>query len=376
VKRLFITCGQGLEPLLCNELLELGFEQTHSGYRGVYVDISSFEDIYKINYCSRIGGRVLLPLLNFRCHDSRSLYKKALDIDWSLYIPPGKSFAIDPNVNHPQLRNSLFAAQVLKDAICDQLKEKRGYRPDVNPKNPDIQLNLFINPDQAIICFDTSGTPLHKRGYRQESVEAPLQESLAAALLRLAEYTGQEILFDPCCGSGTFLIEAALMTTRTPPGFLRTRWGFMHLNEFNPDKWLKAKIEVDQHRIPLPHGLLSGMDINKDAVRICRTNLRAAGFHQAVEVIQGDFRDYEPSKPPNFIITNPPHGKRLNEVDQLRTLYRALGDFFKRKTSKPSRAFVFTGNLELAKEVGLAPRQRHVIHNSGIESRFLAFDLY
>lgn len=373
---LFVTCGQGLEPLLCDELTELGFSNLNSQFRGVAVRNIPFDAIYRINYCSRIASRVLLPLKRFRCYNRQSLYRDAFEIDWLKYIPNNATFAIDANVQHRELRNSLYAAQVVKDAICDQFRERTGNRPSIDTKDPDIQLNLFIHDERAILSFDTSGTPLHKRGYRQSSLEAPLRESIAAALLRLAEYRGDEIMCDPCCGSGTLLIEAALIATRTPPGFLRKRWGFQTLPEYSSQEWLRVKNEADQQRIPLIKGHIFGSDINKNAVHLSKVNLRAAGFHQSVEVAQHDFRDYTPEPPPTFLITNPPHGNRLGEVESLRPLYRSLGDFMKQKMSKPSRGYIFTGSLELSKEIGLAAQRRHVVDNAGIDSRLLAFDIF
>ncbi len=373
---LFITCAEGIEPLLKDELTQLGYANLREGFRGVYVGEVDFKAIYHTNYCSRLAMRVLLPLAKFRCLDQRSLYKGASVVNWLELIPKGKTFAIDANVTHRNLRNSLFAAQIVKDAICDQFREQKGTRPNVSPKNPDIQLNLFIREDNATLSFDTSGTPLHKRGYRQESGEAPMQETLAAAILKIAKYSGNDVLCDPCCGSGTILIEAALMASNTAPGYLRQHWGFMYLPDFSSLDWLKVKNETDEKRHPLPKGLLFGCDISKDVVRICRTNLRAAGFNFQVDVQPIDFRDYSPPKLPNLIITNPPHGGRLESPPLLKALYRALGEFLKNKSAKPARGFIFTGNLELAKEVGLKPSQRHILPQSGIDSRLLEFDLY
>lgn len=373
---LFVTCSQGIEPLLIQELAELGFTDVRESYRGVYVYDKSFNAIFRINYGSRLGGRVLLPIEAFRCFDQKALYKGGRAVDWSLYLPPGKTFAIDANVKHRQLRNSLYAAQVLKDAICDQLKELRGGRPSVNVKNPDVQINLFIHDDQAFISIDTSGVPLHKRGYRQDAGEAPLQESLAAALLKIARYEAQDILFDPCCGSGTLLIEAALIASRTAPGYLRQKWGFMLLPGFSFDEWLKVKTEVDSLRQPIPKNHLFGIDINKNVVRICQGNLRAAGVLKDVLVKQADFREFKPEILPTLIVTNPPHGKRLDSIDALIPLYRSLGDFMKHNVEKPARGFVFTANTPLVKEIGLSAQRRHVLSNSGVDSRYLEFDLY
>lgn len=373
---LFVSCSSGVEPLLVQELAELGFNNSTVGFRGVYVAWSSFEDIYRINYCSRLAGRVLMPLARFRCRDRHALCRGVDAINWIDYIPKGKTFAIDANVSHREFNNSHYAGLLVKDVICDQFREKTGSRPNVDVKTPDVQINLFMHNDLAIISYDTSRTPLYKRGYRQESVEAPIQESLAAALLRLAAYQGNEIVYDPCCGSGTLLIEAALMATHTPPGFLRTDWGFMLHPQFSNIEWLKVKNKADAQRTPLPKGLLFGTDVNKNAVHVSKVNIRAAGFHPSIEVVQADFRDYTPPTPPNMIITNPPHGRRLDDEEFLRPLYRSLGDFMKQKAAKPARGFIFTGSLELSKEIGLAAKRRHVLDNAGIESRLMEFDLY
>ena len=214
MKNLFVTCSGGLEELLEQELQELGYT-TQPGFRGVYVFNVSMREIYHINYCSRIAVRVLLPLRKFKCYDKKSLYFEVSKVDWTEYIPKDKTFAIDANVKHRNIKNSLFAAQVVKDVICDQFRDKFGYRPSVDLKFPDVQLNLFINQDNAVLSFDTSGEPLYKRGYRQQKSEAPLQETLAAAMLYSIGYSGKEALCDPCCGSGTLLIEAAMVATNT-----------------------------------------------------------------------------------------------------------------------------------------------------------------
>ncbi|MDP1880623.1 MAG: THUMP domain-containing protein [Parachlamydiaceae bacterium] len=372
--QLFITCAPTLEPLLCEELKAMGIPDTHVGFRGVYVEKWNWNTIYQINYASRLATRVLLPLSRFRCFDQKSLYRHTSELDWSPIFKEGLTFAIDANVHHRELRNSLFAAQVMKDAICDQLRNKTGRRPSVQTQNPDIQLNLFIQQQTAVISFDTSGEALHKRGYRQESVEAPIKETLAAALLHLAKYQADDVLFDPCCGSGTILIEAALMATKTPPGFLRRQWGFMHHPRFNTIEWLQVKNAIDADRIPLQKNRISGIDISRNSVRATKINLKAAGFHHLIPIEISDFREYRCLPTPNLIVTNPPHGGRLDDEEQLRPLYRALGQFMKESCSKPGRGYIFTGNLELAKEVGLAANRRYELSNGGIDSRLLEYN--
>jgi putative N6-adenine-specific DNA methylase len=373
---LFISCASELEPLLIEELKELGTEAVRAGFRGVYVDQWDWPLLYRINYGSRLATRVLLPLAHFRCFDRTSLYRHACEINWAALIKPGKTFAIDANVHHRELRNSLYAAQVVKDAICDTMRKRLGVRPSVRVDNPDVQINLFIDHQNAVISLDTSGVPLHKRGYRQESVEAPIHETLAAAMLRLANYKAEDVFLDPCCGSGTFLIEAALIASCTPPGYLRKYWGFMQHPSFDSATWLRVRNQLDSKRVELQPNHLYGLDISKNAVRATKINLRAAGFHQQVQVLQDDFREFVPAVLPNLILTNPPHGRRLEEEDTLVPLYRSLGDFMKRSSAKPARGYVYTSSLDLAKEIGLAAAKRHVLNSGGVEGRLLEFELY
>lgn len=373
---LFVSCAPAIEPLVIEELKDLGLSALHIGYRGVLVNDWDWKTIYRINYASRLASRVLLPISRFRCFDRRSLYRHAMEIDWTQYLRENWTFAIDANVHHRELRNSLYAAQVVKDAICDQMRQRTGRRPSVQVQNPDVQINLFIQQQNAVISFDTSGEPLHKRGYRQESVEAPIQETLAAAILRLAHYTKERIFLDPCCGSGTFLIEAALMASQTPPGYLRTKWGFMRHFQYDAAEWLKVRNQLDEKRTVLAPQRIFGLDRSQTAVRASKINLKAAGFSQQIDVEQGDFREYQPAISPDFILTNPPFGRRLEEEDQLRPLYRALGVFIKKQCTKPGKGFVFTSSLELSKEVGLSANKRYVLSHGGLDSRLLEYDVF
>lgn len=372
---LFVTCGPHLEPLLQAELAELGYE-SRAAFRGAYVNCHDLSAVYKINYCSRIASRVLLPLKKFRVGHAEELYKSVKEINWEPFFKVAKTMAVDANVEHPRLRNSLFAAQVVKDAVCDQLVERRGTRPSVDTYQPDVQLNLFIRGDTGVLSFDTSGSPLHKRGYRVEGGIAPMHETLAAALLRIADYKPEDILIDTCAGSGTILIEAMMIASKTAPGAYRTKYGFMLLPEYSESDWLNFKASVDAERIPLMPGHFVGIELNKNSYRICLTHLKALGFHREAEIHQGDFKDFAPAVAPTLLVTNPPWGKRIEEIHTLVPLYRSLGEFMKREMAKPARGFVFTGSLELAKEVGLASKKRTVLDNGGIEARLLEFEIY
>lgn len=369
---LVVTCSPGIESLLAEEMESFGFLDVVKGYCGVYVPYESFEDIYLINYCSRLASRVLLPIERFRCKGRHDLYRIANKIDWSQYMTPSTTFAIDANVTHSELRNSLYAAQVVKDGICDYFRAKTDMRPSVDVKNPQVQLNLFIREGNGILSYDTSGTPLHKRGYRQETVEAPLQETLAAACLTLSSYRNSDVLYDPCCGSGTFLIEAALMASQTAPGYLRTQWGFLRHPQFSQEEWLRTKARIDKERIALSKDHFFGSDIAQGAIRATKINTRAAGFLKEIQTSQNDFKDYSLPVKPSLVICNPPHGNRLKLENNLIEFYRALGTYL--RNLSPHKAAIFISDPNLGEEMGIKPSSTFSLSSGGTPCYLLLFE--
>lgn len=333
--RLFVSCAGSLEPILAQELKELGLSNVEQGFRGVFVP-RNIEAVYLINYASRIATRVLWPLHVFPCPDREALYREASSIDWSLYLDPGKTFSIDANLDkHPKLTNSHFAALVVKDAICDQQRDQFNERSSIDSKNPDVQLNLFIHNGKATLYFDTSLQPLYKRGYRMRTGGAPLQESLAAAILRIAGYDPKNhIVCDPFAGSGTLLIEAAMMATKTPAGFFRKQWGFHAMPEFSEKDWKTLRHELDGQRIPLSPGRIFGADESVTMVELARDHFAKTGFHKEIEVYTRPVSRFRPPCHPQLVIANPPYGERLQRDDELE------GDLEKfLKQEKPELAF-------------------------------------
>jgi putative N6-adenine-specific DNA methylase len=318
ITRLFVSCAGALEPLLVEELKEMGISGVEESFRGVFVP-KKLENVYRVNYASRIATRVLWPLCSFECPHKEALYHGVQTIEWKDYLDPQRTFAIDANVTpHPSIKNSHFAALIVKDAICDAQRHAfHGQRSSVDLSNPDLQLNLFLHKGKATLYLDTSGQPLFKRGYRTRTAEAPLQESLAAAILRYCKYNPDtDILADPFVGSGTFLIEAAMLATRTPAGFFRKRWGFMAMPEFSLTSWQTIKELLDSKRSPLEKDKLFGADADPSAVELCRIHLDKAGFG-IVDVITRSVEKFRPKKPPTLIVTNPPYGRRLEQSSHL-----------------------------------------------------------
>ncbi|MBS0616215.1 MAG: 50S rRNA methyltransferase [Verrucomicrobia bacterium] len=353
----FVSCGSNLEELLTQELKALGISST-LGKRGVFVP-QEMDAIYRINYESRLASRVLWPLVQAPCRDRQDLYKAALSIDWSRYISSLQTFAIDVAGAHPAFTNTLFAAMVVKDAICDHHRKKFGSRPNVDVKNPDVQLHLLLLPGKIILSFDTSGSPLYKRGYRIQTGIAPLQESLAAAVLQLAGLTSDDVFCDPFCGSGTFLIEAAMKMTNTPAGYFRQKWGFEKMPQFSASAWKSYKESADKKVTVLPPKKIFGSDLDRHAVVHSRDHVKRTGF--AIEVASGDAKKITPPPGITCVATNPPYGKRITADNP----YADLGVFLSR--CAPSKIAVLCASDAEITNVGIPLRRAKTLSNGGLE---------
>lgn len=371
--RFFAQVSGKMEDLAAAELKEFGVKNIKTAYRGVWFE-TDLEHIYRINYRSRLISRVLAPLITFNCKSTEYLYKKAVKMDWESFLTTENTFAVFANTVNSQIRHSRYAALVLKDAVADHFNQVSGKRPSVDRKEPDLWLNLHIENDQASIAIDTSGGPLHRRGYRIGSVAAPMQETLAAAMIRLSNWQGDQPLWDPMCGSGTLLCEALMHYCRIPAANERIRFGFQFLPDYSEKLW--HKIEKDSVRLirPLKDELIFGSDIETLAVSSTRRNLNTLMDGKKVKVEQIDFRAH-PGRPNALIITNPPYGIRLGEESQLHSLYKDLGDFLKQKC-KGSTAFVYCGNQNLIGSIGLRPEQKIPLVNGDLDGRLLKFEIY
>jgi len=359
---LFISCADHLEPLLKEELHALGLTDLRMGFRGIYAP-STMQNIFTINYLSRLATRVMLPLTHFSCPDPETLYQEARKIPWLDYLDETKTFAIDANIKHPLIRNSLYGAQLVKDAICDTIREKKGARPSIDTKNPDVQINLFLQNKRATLSFDTSGAPLYKRGWKESSGEAGVPETLAAAILMHAKYSEKEILCDPFCGAGTFLIEAAMIATRTPAGFFRKNWGFTHLPTFNPTQWDAFKAHWDAQRRPIPSQSIIGSDSDATSFRLCKEHLRKTGFEKEVLLLHTPVAKFSPPQSPTLLITDPPFGKRLHAPPQI---YQDLGHFLKTKCPAAPWGFLLTSSYHLVKASGCTVLSEWPLQHGGL----------
>ena len=277
---------------------------------------------------TRVSTRILAPLIHFNCHSANYLYKSAQQINWTDFLTLTKTFAITANTADSQLRNSNYAAQVLKDAIVDQFRDNFGERPNINTRFPDLQLNLYVHKNRARISVDLGGGSLHKRGYRTESVVAPMQENVAATILRLSEWDTNQPLFDPFCGSGTILIEAAMKLTNFPAARFRSKFGFLRLPDFDPTLWNQIKTEANRAVTALPEYQIRGSDIDAAAIRAASANIAMLPEGKNIHLQTQDFRSIE-SLNNHCIITNPPYGIRIESPEQTELLFKEFGDFLK-----------------------------------------------
>jgi len=362
-----------MEELCERELIELGATETKIAYKGVFFK-SDLLTLYKINYISRFLSRVLAPLITFPCRNTDALINRAKKIHWEDFCSLEKTFAISGSVSYSRISNSLYASQCLKDGIADYFRDKYGKRPNVDVTNPDVRINLHIEKDMAVISLDTSGESLHKRGYRLLAGEAPMQETLAAAIIRLSKWDGENTLWDPMCGSGTIVCEALMHYCKIPAQKLRKKFGFFNMPEFSPAEWNKLKEEYDCKIRPLQKGIIRGSDKSQKAIEIAKANLSHLPYSDSVELSCKPFQHVKEFEN-GTLITNPPYGIRLGELEEAKALYKEFGDFLKTNCTGTS-AFIYTGNPQLRKSIGLKTTRRIHLDNGKLEGVLLRIDSY
>ena len=368
----FATCGRGIEPVLASELRELGAQNVTPGRGGVRFE-GDRPLLYRANLWLRTAIRVLCPILEAAVTSPEELYEAVQTIDWSQYLTPDHTLAVDCNVRDSQITHSQYAALKTKDAICDRFVERYGRRPSVDVDEPMVGLNLHIYQNEAVLSLDSSGESLHKRGYRPIQTRAPLNEALAAALIYSSGWRPETPFIDPLCGSGTLPIEAAWMALRRPPGLTRRRFGFQGWMDFDVEQWTAIRDEARRSvlkELPAP---IYGSDARRDAISLSTRNARSAGIGHLVRFDVKQLADFEaPPGSAGTILCNPPYGERIGDVRELRGLYRQLGEVFRERCSGWN-ACVFTGNQELARLIDIKPKEQVPLFNGKIPCRLLKF---
>ncbi|MDX2462892.1 MAG: bifunctional 23S rRNA (guanine(2069)-N(7))-methyltransferase RlmK/23S rRNA (guanine(2445)-N(2))-methyltransferase RlmL [Porticoccus sp.] len=384
MNKLFASCPKGLEELLASELESLGADQVRLTVAGVYVD-GSLEFAYRACLWSRIANRILMPLDKFDVSSADDLYDGIKAIPWHTHLTPRQTLAVDFIGSNDAIRHTQFGAQRVKDAVVDTLQERFNDRPDVDLKNPDIRINVRLSRDKANVSLDLSGDSLHKRGYRTAMVPAPLKENLAAALLirsgwpDIAAQGGA--LIDPMCGSGTLLIEGAMIAADIAPGLNREKFGFHSWSQHDAGLWATVRqeaLERSQKGLAKELPEIRGYDKDSRAIRASQENIAYAGLDKHVRVIPKPMTAFK--RPTHtqidhgLMICNPPYGERWGEMEELRPLYQSLGELAKREC--PGwRLAVITGNAELAGELRLRAEKKYKLFNGTIPSQLLLFQL-
>lgn len=363
----------GLEKVLASEIKKIGASEIKILKRAVSFK-GDLKVIYKANYLLRTALNVLMSIKDFKAKTSDSLYDEVKKINWDDYIKIDETFVISSTVYSTFHTHSHFAALKVKDAIVDFFSEKYDKRPSIDTKEPDKRINLYISGDVCKISIDTSGDPLFKRQYRRDTDVAPLNEVLAAGMIMLTDYKGIEYFYDPMCGSGTILIEAARIFLNIPAGYSRKKYGFLKFANYDYKIWNEVKREAEKEIKEEINIKFIGTDINEKVVVIARRNIGNARLRNYIKIQAKDFLHSEFNDKKGLIITNPPYDVRLKS-NNINLLYKEMGDTLKHGF-KGWSAYIFSGNFEAIKKIGLKTSQRIELYNGKIECKLLKYDIF
>ncbi len=361
----------GLEPVLAKELTQMGAKDVEIGRRMVSFT-GDKEMMYRANFQLHTAIRILKPIRHFKAKSADDVYEEIKKIDWTEYLGTEKTFTVDSVVFSEEFRHSKFVSYKVKDAIVDQFREKTGKRPNISVANPDIRLNMHIADDKCTLSLDSSGESLHRRGYRQESVEAPLNEVLAAGMILLSGWQGDTDFIDPMCGSGTLLIEAALIAKNMAPGLFRKEYAFEKWPDFDAE--LFDAIYNDESLERDFNHKIYGYDIDMKAVNTARMNVKAAGLSDVISVEQQDFKEFTQPQNKSIMITNPPYGERISTPDLMGT-YKMIGERLKHQF-KGNDAWVLSYREECFDQIGLKPSIKIPLYNGSLECEFRKYQMF
>ena len=361
----------GLEPILAQELTELGANDVQIGRRMVSFK-GDKELMYRANFQLHTAIRILKPIIHFKARSADDVYNEVMKVDWSEFIDNNKTFAVDSVIFSEEFRHSKFVAYKVKDAIVDQFRERTGSRPNISVTNPDIRLHIHIADEDGTLSLDSSGESLHRRGYRQESVEAPLNEVLAAGMILMTGWKGECDFIDPMCGSGTLPIEAALIARNISPGVFRKSYAFEKWPDFDAD--LFEEIYNDDSREREFEHHIYGYDIDMKSVNTARLNVRAAGLTADITIEQADIKDFTQPAEKSIMVTNPPYGERISTPDLLGT-YATIGERLKR-AFVGNEAWILSYREECFDQIGLRPSIKIPVYNGSLECEFRKYTIF
>jgi putative N6-adenine-specific DNA methylase len=368
-----VTCHKWLAPYLQQEIESLGYTNSHQFATGVSLQ-GTLNDCIKLNMHLRCASQVLYLIKDFYCNHPDDLYKQASQIKWQNIIPDDGFISISSNVFHPTINNNLFANVRVKDAIVDVLQKVNGKRPNSGNTMEQTVIHLHWKGDTASIFIDTSGQSLGRHGYRKIPGKAPMLEALAAATIIATQWQPNTTFINPMCGSGTVAIEAALIATNRKPGLLRKKYGFMHIKGYNDAFYTNELQQLFNNITPATCSIIAS-DISADAIKIAKINADNADVEDVIDWQLCDFAATTVPSTIGTIFLNPEYGERLGEETTLEETYKRIGDFFKQQCAGYA-GFIFTGNLDLAKKIGLKPKRRIEFLNGKIDCRLLSYELY
>lgn len=370
----FAATPKGLTDALALELTEMGLNVTDKSAAGCYFE-ANWEGVYKANLQSRLASRIIKPIQDFTAYRADELYGQIMRHDFTKYIRPDQTLMVDASVKDCMLHDQRFVAMKIKDAIVDQFRDKFGARPDVDNRNPDLRVQVKAVNNNFSIAIDTSGDSLFMRGYRQEAVDAPLKENLAAGLIKLSDWDRKTPLVDLMTGSGTFLIEAAMMAMNIAPGIHRKRFGFMKLANFDKAVWQKVVDEAMNAEKEDLDFKFFGYDIDRRAIAIAKDNAKSAGVDHVIDFKRESVATVAAPVEKGMVVVNPPYGARIGDEDNVRDVYRDLS-FTLKNRFKGWDAWILSGNKDLIGDLRLKSTRKHFIYNGAIECRFLKYSMH
>lgn len=361
----------GLEDILANELIALGAQDVEIGRRMVAFT-GDKELMYKANFCCRTALRILKPIYHFKAKDADEVYEQVKSVDWEKYLNLKTTFAIDSVIYSENFNHTKFVAYRTKDAIADYFNSRYGKRPSVRVNNPDLYINIHISHNDCTLSIDSSGESLHKRGYRVDQTEAPLNEVLAAGMILKTGWNGESNFIDPMCGSGTLLIEAAMIALNIPPGVYRKEFAFEKWPDFDRD--LFDQIYNDDSQEREFKFKVYGSDISPKAIEIARQNVRSAGLNKYIDLKTIPFQQYQAPPKPGILITNPPYGERISVRDLL-GLYEMIGERLKHAFTG-YKAWIISYQEDCLDKIGLRPTEKYKLINGSLECEYRGYEIF
>jgi len=361
----------GLEQVLADEMQGLGMKDIQPGKRSVSFS-GGLEDLYKANYGLHTALRILHELNQFQVTHPDKLYRQIYEMEWERWFTYKRTIAVDSVVSSDHFRHSGFVSQKVKDAVADRFRAKTGLRPSVDLKDPDVRIHIHIAGSRCSVSLDSSGESLHKRGYRRSSWMAPLNEVLAAGMILISGWTRNEPFIDPMCGSGTLLIEAAMIGKTLPAGIFREKFCFQKWRDYDEGLFEKVRQELipgKDHKL-----VIEGSDISAEAIAAASKNIRQAGFRNDILLSRSSFQEISNSHSGGVIVTNPPYGERLEGEDMVK-LYADLGNKLKQDYTG-FRSWILSGNPEALKHIGLRTSRKMTLYNGPILCKFHRYDMY